>query len=412
MEHDKQMDLALWRYGIISPLLHRDANDMNLCDLLHLLSQSSYIHPISGAHVSVSAEAMRKWLYRYNHGGLCALANKQRSDKGRHKVPQPIVDAMVELRNKHPRWTLALVLEEMVQNKIWDETSPSRSVLYRFARANHLMRNGQLNPDQIFRPFAYDKFGQMWIADFMHGPKLWNVKVKKKIYLHVIIDDCTRWVVSGRFYWHESTQTLITELMVAIRRFGIAQNFYSDNGSAYNSRHLKIVCANLGMRQPHTPPKRPQGRSKVERFFRTVREQFLARQKFKSLDEINRAFVGFLQAYHNRVHSTLECTPMQKRLSVDSVCREVPEAVDIEALFRLQKSLRVYNDGTIRFKKKTFEVPKCLPGSHVTIHFMPWNLSRVYYGDDMRPAKPVDLNANAHRFDHPNFTHKKEEDND
>ena len=170
MKDDRQMDLALWRYGIISPLLHRDANDVYLCELLHILSENSYIHPIDGRHISVSAEAIRKWFYRYNHGGLTALADKQRSDKGRHNVPQPLADAMVELRKEHPRWTLALLLRQMAQRKLWDETSPSRSVLYRFARANNLMRNPLLNPAQILRPFSFDKFGQMWIADFMHGP--------------------------------------------------------------------------------------------------------------------------------------------------------------------------------------------------------------------------------------------------
>ncbi|MCP4235224.1 MAG: helix-turn-helix domain-containing protein, partial [Aestuariibacter sp.] len=79
MKDDRQMDLALWRYGIISPLLHRDANDVYLCDLLHILSENSYIHPIDGRHISVSAEAIRKWFYRYNHGGLTGLADKQRS---------------------------------------------------------------------------------------------------------------------------------------------------------------------------------------------------------------------------------------------------------------------------------------------------------------------------------------------
>ena len=412
MEDNRQMDLALWRYGIISPLLHRDANDVYLCDLLHILSENSYIHPLDGRHISVSAEAIRKWFYRYNHGGLTALADKQRSDKGQHNVPQALADAMFELRKDHPRWTLALLLRQMVQKKLWDETTPSRSVLYRFARANDLMRDPHLNLAQIVRPFSYDKFGQMWTADFMHGPKLWVEKKKKKSYLHVIIDDCTRYVVSGRFYLSESTETLIKELMCATRRFGIAQGLYTDNGSAYNSRHLKIVCANLGMRQPHTPPRRPQGRSKVERFFRTVREQFLAKQHFKRIDQINWAFDQYLQDYHHRRHSTLECSPMQKRLSVDSVCRQLPEVVDIQALFRTQRRCRVYNDGTIRLNKKAFEVPGCLPGTRVTVHFMPWDLSRIYYGDDMQPAKAVNLSANAHRFEHPNFTHTKEADDE
>ena len=100
MKDDRQMDLALWRYGIISPLLHRNANDVQLCTLLDILAQNSYIRPGDGGHVSVSAEAMRKWLYRYNHGGLNALADKQRSDKGLHDVPQPLADAMVELRKE------------------------------------------------------------------------------------------------------------------------------------------------------------------------------------------------------------------------------------------------------------------------------------------------------------------------
>jgi hypothetical protein len=252
----------------------------------------------------------------------------------------------------------------------------------------------------------------MWTADFMHGPKLYVGKKKRKSYLHVIIDDCTRYVVSGRFYPSESTQSLITELMSAIRRHGIAQRLYTDNGSAYNSRHLKIVCANLSMQQPHTPPGRPQGRSKVERFFRTVREQFLAKQRFKTFDEINTGFIEYLNDYHHRIHGTLCCSPMQKRLSVGSVCQMVPEVADIESLFRLSRRCRVYNDGTIRLHKKAFEVPGCLPGGRVTIYYMPWDLSRVYYGDDLTLAKPVELSANAYRFENANFAHTKETNND
>lgn len=403
MENDWQTDLALWRYGIISPLLHRDANNVTLCDLLHSLTQNSYIRPMDSARIYLNPETMRKWLYRYNHGGLPALANKQRSDKGRHHVPDRIADAMFALRQKHPRWTLALILRELVDRKLWNETIPSRSALYRFARTNNLGRDPHRQLNEAMRPFGYDKFGQLWIADFMHGPKLWAGKRKKKSYLHVIIDDCSRYVVSGRFYQNESTESLIMALMTATRRFGIAQRLYTDNGAAYISRHLKIVCANLGMHQPHTPPGRPQGRSKVERYFRTVREQFLARQHFKTFEDINQAWAQFVEAYHHRIHSSLKGTPMQKRLSVDSVCRQVPEVVDIQALFRCQRRCRVYKDGTVHLKKRVFEVPGCLPGSRVTVYFMPWDLSRIYYGDDMQPAKPVDLLANAHRFDNPNF---------
>ncbi len=412
MQDDRQMDLALWRYGIISPLLHRDANDLQLCEMLTALSQSHYIHPYDGRHVLISAEAIRKWLYRFNHGGLGALCDKQRSDKGAHDVPAAIVNEMVELRHAHPRWTLALVLQELVALKLWDETRPSRSTLYRYARDNNLMRDPHLNTFETVRPFEFTKFGQMWIADFMHGPKLYEGKKKRKSYLHLIIDDCTRYVVGARFCSTESVQSLILELMTAVRRHGIAHRLYTDNGSAYISRYLKIVCANLSMQQPHTPPGRPQGRSKVERFFRNVRQQFLAKQRYKTFDEINAAFIAYLNDYHHRIHSTLECSPMQKRMGVESVCQQVPEVVDIESLFRLKRRCRVYNDGPIRLKKQAFEVPGCLPGERVAIHYMPWDLSRIYYDDNLKLAKPVDLAANAFRYDNANFAHNKEKNDD
>lgn len=412
MEDDRQMDLALWRYGIISPLLHRDANDVQLCEMLTIVSGNSYIHPYDGRYVTISAEAIRKWLYRFNHGGLSALSDKQRSDKGTHDVPASMANEMVELRQAHPRWSLALMLRELVDLKLWDETTPSRSTLYRFAKRSNLMRDPHLNTAEVVRPFAFERFGQMWTADFMHGPKLYEGKKKRKSYLHVIIDDCTRYVVSGRFYTSESTRSLIVELMTAIRRHGIPHRLYTDNGSAYNSRHLKIVCANLSMQQPHTPAGRPQGRAKVERFFRTVREQFLAKRRYKTFDEINTAFIEYLNDYHHRIHSTLQCSPMQKRLGVESVCQKVPEVADIESMFRLKRRCRVYNDQTIRLHKKAFEAPGCLPGQRVDIYYMPWDLSRVYYGQDLQLANPVDLAANAYRFDNPNFTHTKEKTDD
>lgn len=408
MGSGSDLDKALWRYGIISPLLHRHAGDLLLREMLEDLGKNTYVFP-DGKIDEVKPETARKWLYRYNHGGLEALKDKTRCDKGNHDVPQPIIDAMVELRRVHPVWTLALLLEQLIEEKIWNGKKPSRSVLYRFARANNLMRNPHVESAEIVRPFEYERFGQLWMADFMHGPKLFVGKKKVKVYLHIIIDDCTRYVVSGRFYTAESVESLILELMTATRRFGLVQRFYADNGAAYISRYLKVVCARLGIHLIHARPYRPQGKSKAERYIRKVRERFLPKYSFKTLDEINKAFVDFVEDDHNRWHSSLKCTPMQKRLSHQSACRQVPEVFDIEAMFRDERRCRVYNDGTIRLKKRRFEVPGCLPGSKVTVRFMPWDLSRVYYGEDMRLAKEVDLAANARRFDHPNFHKKKEE---
>jgi hypothetical protein len=89
---------------------------------------------------------------------------------------------------------------------------------FAFALNNNLMHDPHLIVVEPVRLFEFDKFGLMWTADFMHGPKLYASKKKHKSHLHVIIDDCIRYVVSGRFNPSESAQSLTVELMTAIRR--------------------------------------------------------------------------------------------------------------------------------------------------------------------------------------------------
>lgn len=411
MEKEKQMDLALWRFGIISPLLHREANNSGLGETLAQMARQSYVHP-DGKMIELSPETIRKWLYRFNQGGLDALGNKERSDKGRYELPDGLADVVFELRKQHPRWTLALLLSELIKSGHWDGLKPSRSSLYRFARARNLMRDPHLQTTLQHRSFAFEKFGQLWTADFLHGPKLRINSKKRKTYLHAIMDDSSRYVVGAGFYLNEKVESLIEELMTAGRIFGLPQRFYVDNGAAYASRHLKIICARLSMHLIHTPPYQPQGRAKIERFFRTLREQFLARHRFKTLEQMNKELAAYLAEYHQRPHNTLKCPPLAKRLNSENVCRNLPEVADVEALFRMEKCCRVYNDGTIRLKKHSFEVPGCRPNSRVKVYFMPWDLSRVYYGEDMTPAKPLSRTANAKRFQHPNFSVKKEDNND
>ena len=85
---------------------------------------------------------------------------------------------------------------------------------------------------------------------------------------------------------------------------------------------------------------------------------------------------------------------------VDNVCRPLPEVTDLRNLFCLQQQRRVYNDATIRLNGRIFEVPGCMPGTKADIFYLPWDYTRVHYGNDMRPARLLDKSANANRFNH------------
>jgi len=327
--------------------------------------------------------------------------NRPRSDKGTHKVEKTLVDAIAALRSEHPQWTLAKIMEKLLAKGVWNGRKPSRATLYRLAATCQLQRLAPQGAGASCRPFAFTAFGQLWLADFMHGPRLRHGRRMKKAILHVIIDDATRYVVAARFDFHETVQVLMREMMDAVRRFGVCQRFYTDNGPSYASAHLKQVCARLGIHLVHTPPYRPQGRGKVERFFLTVRQQFLADLHPASLDRLNQDLARYLADYHQRIHRSLAASPLQTRMAGENVCRKLPEVADIQWLFAAERKCRVYNDGTIQLNTRRFEVPECLPGSRVPVRYLPWDPEWVYYGDDAKPARPLDPVQNARRFNHP-----------
>lgn len=397
---DESMELAVWRYGIISPLLHQNPDLGRKGDILEAIAQQTFVRT-NGEQTTLSSETIRKWLARYQQGGLPALANKERCDKGKHSIPEALIDAMSKIRQEHPRWTMTRVFEHLVIQGVWNGRKPSQSTLYRFAKSHNLIRDPHLQSARSCRSFAFDFFGQLWMADFLHGPKLKQGHYKRKTYLHVILDDSSRYVVSGGFYLSEKVESLICDLMTAVRRYGIPQRFYTDNGPCYASRHLKIVCARLGTQLIHTPPYRPQGRGKVERFFRTVRDQFLSVDMSKTLKQLNNAFQKWLTTYHQTMHSSLGCPPMKKRLDDDSACQSLPEVADVESLFMMERRCRIYKDGTIRLFKQVYELIDPMPGKRVTVYYTPWDLSCIYYGPFLKPAFRLNMSANAHRFDHP-----------
>ncbi|CAO0821609.1 transposase [Desulfarculales bacterium] len=86
---------------------------------------------------------------------------------------------------------------------------------------------------------------------------------------------------------------------------------YLDNCPAFRSHHLEEINASLGIALVHSPPYVPQGRGKIERFFRIVRSQFLPGFEGGTLRDINEALgCWIMDVYHQRKHLGTEQAPL------------------------------------------------------------------------------------------------------
>ena len=152
----------------------------------------------------------------------------------------------------------------------------------------------------------------------------------------------------------------------------------------------------------HTPPYQPEGRGKIERFFRTVREQFLAsidRHVVRTLADLNARFQVWLDSvYHREKHGALETTPLQRWQRDIEHIRQLPPSTDWRRLFFYRVDRLVRRDSTFLIHRRFYEAPPHLAGRRVEVRFDPLDpieLEVYFEGQMVSTARPVDAVINA-----------------
>ncbi len=200
----------------------------------------------------------------------------------------------------------------------------------------------------------------------MHGPRMEHGCKKRKTYLLAFIDDHSRLVPHACFYLSESLERYLKALEEALLTRGLPRKIYTDNGSAFRSHHLDHVTASLGIALLHARPYKPQGKGKIERFFRTVRSDFLSDFKGNTLEDLNQAlWIWLNEVYHQRVHSSTGETPFARFTSKMQCLRAAP--TNLRDYFRKTARRRVAKDRTVSLEGRIFEAPVALIGKQVSL---------------------------------------------
>src|SRR5262249_23287840 len=208
------------------------------------------------------------------------------------RTPQEVLDLAAALKRERPERTAAQVVRILRAHGGW---APSeRTVLRHFDRLELTGRpDGQ--PPQAFGRFEAAAANDRWVGDALHGPRI----AGRKTYLFCFLDDHSRAVTGARWGYFEDTIRLAAAFRLGLAARGVPKSIHVDNGSAFTDEALKRAAAKLGIRIIHSIPYRPEGKGKIERFFETVRGQFLVEigdpDTVADLDELNRLFTAWVE---------------------------------------------------------------------------------------------------------------------
>lgn len=394
---ERARDVALFRYALIRQAADASLTTRQRGRLVRQLAAVEHTGP-AGAKVRVSRASLDRWIRAWRAGGFDALVPSARHAEPR--TPARVLELAAALKREVPGRTAAQVAAILTEHAPGTVVPSARTLQRHFARLE-LTTHPDGSPPQGFGRFEATSPNERWTGDALHGP----VIAGRKTYLMAFIDDHSRALTGYRWGHAEDALALAAALRSGLAARGIPQVVYLDNGAAMVSKQLLRALAVLGIRLTHSKPGRPEGRGKIERLFRTVREQFLvelsapaALEKVRDLAALNELFAAWVETvYHHRAHSETSQTPLERFLAGGAPA--VPTPAELREAFLWSEHRAVAKTATVSLHGNTYEVDAALIGRRVELVFDPFDLTDIrvrYAGRDMGTAVPHTIGRHVH----------------
>ena len=365
---DKAQEIGLFRWRVIGEAVDPSLSARERGMLVRALAAREHLGP-GGRWVRVSRNTVDRWIRSYRRGGFEALVPAPR--RVANQTPERLLELACALRREQPARTAAQIHRIIVEA---EGGSPSaRTIQRHLAAAGLPWKGGQIG--RALGRFEAEFRNELWTGDALHGPLIDD----RRTFLFCFIDDHSRALVAYRWATREDVLNASRALRAGLAARGLPRALYVDNGSPFVSGQLLRACAVLGIRLIHSRPGRPEGRGKIERVFRTIREQVLGELEKNppaSIEDLNQTFQAWVeQVYHRRVHSETGQTPLERFLEPGPP--QLPSEQSLREAFRWAERRTVSRTGTVEMHGNTYEVDPLLAGRRVELIFDPLQLADV-----------------------------------
>ena len=393
MEDERRREIGLFRYALIRPAADPGLSRAERGRLVRALSGVEHLGP-GGRLVRVGRTTLDDWIRAYRRGGFEALVPRPRVVAAR--TPAGVLELAIALKQERPERTAAQVHQIMVAA---GERPPTvRTLQTHFARAGLNVRADGRSPHKVYGRFEASIRNELWTGDGLHGPILAGAAARRAVLL-AFIDDHSRLLVGWRWGTGEDVFRLEAALRSGLMARGIAKAILVDRGSPFVSSQLLRACAVLGVKLVHASPRAATTKGKIERFFRTVRDQFLVEiDDGVELAELNRLFSAWLEVvYHRRAHSETGQTPIERFDAAGAP--PLPTPALLREAFLWSQERTVTKTATVSLHGNTYEVDAALVGRKVELVFDPFDLTRIEVRYQHRPfglAIPLVIGRRTH----------------
>lgn len=401
LEPSPREAVAAFRLGIVGDLLARALDRGELRAELIARAQHRYRPPGSPTTRRYHWKTLQRWLYQARQGAQ-RLQPAPR-DRGHALVLDNTQrETLLEIRRSFPSASAELILGEAVRNGVVANGQLSVSTLRRLFHDHDLSRTSlnRATRRALRRKWQADKVGQIWHSDVCHVTVTGLDGRRHAWRVHGLLDDFSRFCPRLEVRETEMERDLLEVFTTGLLGHPAPSVFFVDNGSCYSGNVLAAACQRLGIRLVHAAPYDPESRGKMERFWRTMRQQCTDHLGPVDGHGLAQALLAWLDAYHRRPHGG----QMGRRPIVvyREGCRSLPAPLSDTALARaleMTVKRRVRKDGTLSVDGVVYEVGGWLGGKTIEVRVcgLSGTVLGARYQEQVVPVAPCDPVANSHR---------------
>ena len=393
MEQDKKHEVALMRYSVISPLITGLQEEYPSMDAFFRDASLKGIISPDGSVKRYAPGTIEKWYRAYKSGGFDALLPTGRSDAGKpRKLDDDLQEEIRYLKINYPRMSAAAIYRQLQDNGSIRQGDISESTINRYI--NQLALELKTTNNQDMRRYERPHINEVWCGDSSVGPYLKTPDGKKhKLYIIALIDDASRFITGIDIFYNDNFVNLMSVMKSAVAKYGRPKLFNFDNGSSYKNKQMELLAARIGSALNYCRPYTPTAKAKIERWFRTMKDQWMASldiRDFHSLDELRGNLLAWVHLYNNSPHASLNGKTPQERFfsEPEQIRRLPPEQLDKDFLLEIER--RVSSDSVILIDQVEYEVDFRFAKQRIRLRYSP-DMKDIFIVEPDNTLTPIRL---------------------
>lgn len=391
--------IALFRYRIIGEATSARLGPAERGRIVRELARRMYEHP-DGSQRQYTRGTLDRWIRAYREQGLSGLKPEPRSDLGTVRRHPELLDEACALRAELPTRSAAQIAAILFARH---RIRVAQRTINQHLRQRGLHRAALGGQPRAFGRFEASRPNELWIGDVLVGPFVPYPRTSssRRAYLFVLLDDYSRLILHARWVADQNARAGQDVLRAAIQRRDVPERVYFDNGAPYSNAALERTCAVLGIRLIHSRPYAPEGRGKLERLNRFIRERFLSEAEahgIASFSELNDRFLAWAeQVCNTRQHAETGQTPIDRFTSQGPLQAVEPSL--LREAFRWSVLRRVTTTASVSLAGNRYSVDPSLIGRRVELRFDPEDLTHLdvfWEGRPVGQAVPFVIGRHVH----------------